>query len=428
MDFHIPKGVFDILPQDGQAWRESHRWQYVEALIRQVASDYGYREMRTPIFEHEELFKRSVGEETDIVFKEMYSFEDKGGRRLALRAEGTAPAMRAFIENQLQQQGSHHKLYYIGPMFRYERQQAGRYRQHHQFGVEAIGWAQPEQDAEVIDLIHTLYRRCGLTGLQVQINSLGDQQTRQRYVEALLTHFEPNVQELSQESQARLRRNPLRVLDSKAPEDQLLIQTAPSILDFLDGASRDHFEQLQQLLRSVGVPFVLAPRLVRGLDYYNRTVFEWTAQQLGAQNAVSAGGRYDGLIRQLGGPDLPSVGFGMGLERLIQTMLGQQVPFPERPAPMLMLLPMGDAAQRACFKLSAQLRHKGVAAGCDWSGRKLKAMLGAAAEAGVQYVAILGDDEIQSGRCTVRCLATREEQQLPLDRLDEQFRLLIEGK
>jgi histidyl-tRNA synthetase len=422
MTFHIPKGVFDILPSADEPWRESHRWQHVEQLIHQAARDYGYREIRTPVFESEDLFRRSVGEETDIVFKEMYSFEDRGGRRLALRAEGTAPALRAFIENQLQQQGTHHKLYYVGPMFRYERQQAGRYRQHHQFGVEAIGWEAPEQDAEVIDLLFTLYRRAGLQGLQVQINTLGNEETRRRYVEALVRHFEPHCEQLSPDSQARLRRNPLRVLDSKATEDQPLIATAPSILDFLDSHSSDHFEQLQQCLRSTGIPFVVTPRLVRGLDYYNRTVFEWTASQLGAQNAVSAGGRYDGLIRQLGGPDLPAVGFGSGLERMIQTMLGQNIAFPEPPAPLLTLLPMGDAARHAAFELCAQMRRNGLAVDCDYSNRKLKAMLASAVGAGAQFVAILGDDEIQAGSCPVRCLATREEAQLPLDRFEEQFR------
>jgi histidyl-tRNA synthetase len=307
----------------------------------------------------------------------------------------------------------------VGPMFRYERQQAGRYRQHHQFGVEAIGWEAPEQDAEVIDLLFTLYRRCGLQGLQLQLNSLGERDTRQRYLEALIAYFQPQAGQLSEESQARLRVNPMRILDSKAPEDQGLIANAPSIQDYLDSASKDHFEQLQKLLKSIGVPFVLAPRLVRGLDYYNRTVFEWTASQLGSQNAVGGGGRYDGLIKQLGGLDFPAVGFGMGIERLIQTMLGQNVAFPGAPKALLTILPMGDRAREFGFELTARLRRSQMAVQCDWTGRKLKAMLSSASDDGVTYVAIIGDRELDEGICHLRHMATREETSVPLESLEQ---------
>lgn len=302
MKYTVPPGVFDIVPNSPQEpWRNSHIWQFVEQHIRSITREYGFEEMRTPIFERAELWQRGVGESTDIVSKEMYLFEDKGKRLMSLRPEGTAAAMRAVIENQLTNQGTIQKLYYIGPMFRYDRPQAGRYRQHHQFGVEAIGSDAPEQDVEVIDMLYTLYSRLGLKGLSVYINSIADPESRANFRNALKDYLRPFFSELSEDSQARLDVNPLRILDSKNPRDQEISKGAPSILDYLSSASRDHFEQVKKLLTAIKIPFEINPQLVRGLDYYNNTVFEVVAGELGAQNSIGGGGRYDGLLKMMGG-------------------------------------------------------------------------------------------------------------------------------
>lgn len=397
MKFTIPPGVFDILPQDdGAPWRCSHLWRFVENEIRKVADDFGYLEIRTPLFEKAELFQRGVGESSDIVTKEMYTFEDKGGRLLSLRPEGTAPAMRAFIENNLSAQGNVHKLFYIAPMFRYERSQAGRYRQHHQFGVEAIGIRSPEQDVEVIDLIYTLYLRLGLEHLTVNINSLGDNASRGRFKDTLKKYLEEYKNDLSEDSQRRLEINPLRILDSKNPGDMKIVQGAPSLLDFLSEESRRHFEQVQEKLTLIGIPYVINSNLVRGLDYYNETVFEIVAGELGAQNSISGGGRYDGLIKALGGPDLPAFGFGCGIERIIQTMLKQMVPLPKQYRPLLYFIPLGENATNRCFSLTHTLRREGIPVQMDISGRKLNKMMHYANQIQAQYVAVIGDSEINN--------------------------------
>ena len=273
----IPPGVFDILPNSEEQWQNSHLWNYLESTIKEIAYLYGFQEVRTPIFERAELFQRGVGDTSDIVSKEMYLFEDKGKRMMSLRPEGTASVMRAFIENQLQNRGQIHKLFYIGPMFRYDRPQAGRYRQHHQFGIEAIGLDSPEQEAEVIDLLYSLYQRLGLQNLKVCINSIGNDETRSNFRTALIEYLRPMYQDLSEESKIRLDKNPLRILDSKDPKDQQIVAKAPSILEFLDTDSKEHFNQLQNWLNRLSIPFEINHNLVRGLDYYNKTVFEVVA-------------------------------------------------------------------------------------------------------------------------------------------------------
>lgn len=291
MKIAIPPGVFDIIPIDDQEkWKSSYLWAHVEKIIRETARDYGYQEIRTPLFERTELFQRSVGDSSDIVSKEMYSFEDKGGRSLSLRPEGTAPVIRAFIEHQLHQKASVQKLFYIAPMFRYERAQAGRYRQHHQFGAEVIGNASPEQDAELIDLLYTLYQRLGLKNLTLFINSIGDNTSRQAFRKALKDYLAPQAALLSPDSQTRLELNPLRILDSKDPRDQEIVARAPSILNFLSEEANTHFEDLKRLLTLLRIPYQVNPLLVRGLDYYNKTVFEVVAGELGAQNSIGGGG------------------------------------------------------------------------------------------------------------------------------------------
>ena len=397
MKITTPPGVFDILPNDPKnPWRNSHLWNYVEALIRETAFHYGYQEIRTPLFERTELFERGVGETSDIVSKEMYTFEDRGGRMLSLRPEGTAPVIRAFIQNQLSQQSTIHKLFYICPMFRYERAQAGRYRQHHQFGAEAIGVGSPEQDVELIDLIYTLYQRLGLKDLEVHISSIGDSDTRQKYKSALKDYLRHYFDQLSPESQARFEVNPLRILDSKDTRDKKIVTQAPSILDFLTSESRDHFETVKKLLEQLNIPYEVNVHIVRGLDYYDKTVFEIITKELGAQNSIAGGGRYDELMKQLGGPDLPAMGFGAGLERIIQTMLKQQVPCPEPYRPIIFFIPLGDEAKEMCFTLLHDLRHNGIPAQMDFSGRKLGKVMQYADQIRAKYVAVVGENELKT--------------------------------
>ena len=315
-------GVFDVLPVVPQEpWRAVHLWQYVEGVCKQLATDYGFSEIRTPMFERVELFKRSIGDETDIVSKEMYVFQDRGGRELALRPEGTASVIRALISEQRFTPIQALRYFYIGPMFRYERPQAGRFRQLHQFGVEVFGVGAAEQDAELIAMLFQLFRRLGLPQLTTYINSLGDKECRAKFREQLLGYLSGHLSQLSEDSQRRFERNPLRILDSKDHHDQEVLRNAPSIIDCLSPEDAAHFRRVQELLTMLGIPFEVSPLLVRGLDYYQKTVFEVASGKLGAQNTVGAGGRFDGLFKQLGGPDLPSAGWAAGIERIIHLLL-----------------------------------------------------------------------------------------------------------
>lgn len=424
MQYRIAKGVFDILPKDPDPqgnWRESHLWHYLENVIRELASEFGFREIRTPLFESTDLFCRGVGTGTDIVSKEMYTFLDKAERSLSLRPEGTAPAMRAFIEKNLAQQSPLHKFFYIAPMFRYERSQAGRYRQHHQFGVEAIGSPLPYQDAEIIHLLWTLYSRLGLKGLTLHLNSIGSEEARVNFRHALKMYLRPHLEELSPESQERYETNPLRILDSKDPKDQKWIHHAPHLLDYLDEASKSHFAQVCGLLDQIGIPFQINHRLVRGLDYYNNTVFEITSSELGAQNSLGGGGRYDGLLKTLGGPDLPAFGFGAGLERIIQTMLAQNVPLPKPPAPDLFIIPLGEEAASHCFKLVCLLRERHFAVEMDLTGKKLKNAMRYADAAKARFVAVVGENELKSGQIEMKEMATGLVKSVSLDRIIDEL-------
>lgn len=418
MSIPIPPGVFDIIPGAKETWRSSHLWNYVEETIRQIARAYGYLEIRTPLFERTELFQRGVGETSDIVSKEMYTFQDKGGRWMSLRPEGTAPVMRAFVEHNLDQVAPSHKLFYIAPMFRYERSQAGRYRQHHQFGAEAIGNGSPEQDVELIDMIWTLYQRLGLKHLQLSLNSIGDVTCRLNFRRALQDFLQPHINQLSADSKNRFNTNPLRILDSKDPEDQKLLVNAPSILDMLTDSCKDHFNEVQKLLKALKIPFVINPLLVRGLDYYNRTVFEITAGELGAQNSIAGGGRYDGLMKQLGGPDLPCIGFGAGLERIIQTLLKQEVHVPPVARPTLFLIALGDEAKTACFTILHQLRQQGVAAQMDFSGRKLGKIMQYADQLKAKYVVVVGENELRTQEVELKEMGTGVVSKAPLFHLE----------
>lgn len=418
MKFPIPPGVFDIVPLNQQEmWKSSYLWAYVEDLIRDTARNYGYQEIRTPMFERTELFQRGVGETSDIVSKEMYTFEDKGGRSISLKPEGTAPAMRAFIEHQMHTQAPIHRLFYIAPMFRYERSQAGRYRQHHQFGAEAIGNRSPEQDVELIDLLYTLYNRLGLKNLTLFINSIGDTACRLAFRQALKDYLSPHFSLLSPESQNRFETNPLRILDSKDPRDREIIANAPSILDYLNEEGRHHFEEVKKLLEILGIPYQVNASLVRGLDYYNNTVFEVVAGELGAQNSIGGGGRYDGLLASLGGPDLPAIGFGTGIERILQTMINQEVKLASPDHPLIFIIPLGEEAKKICFYILHELRKQNIPAQMDFSDRKLGKMMQYADQIGATYVTVIGENELEKQEIELKEMATGHKIKLPLSDL-----------
>ncbi len=417
MKIQLPKGTFDILPYGGEAWQQSDLWQYVEDIIRKTAAEYGYREIRTPIYERTELFDRGVGETSDIVMKEMFTFQDRSARSISMRPEGTASVARAFVENNLQQVGTAHKFFYIGPMFRYERPQSGRYRQHHQFGIEAYGCATPEQDAEVIDLLLQVYKRLGLKNLKVHLNTVGDLASRQLYKQALMDFLKPHFDSLSDDSKARFEKNPLRILDSKDPKDKEIMATAPSILNHLTPEAKAHFQTLCQILDKIQVPYAIDDRIVRGLDYYNKTVFEVLTTDIGAQNTIGAGGRYDGLIGQFDGPDLPAVGFATGLERVLQTMLAQKISTPKGTRPLIYFIPIGEAAREKCFEFTTECRHNHIAADCELQAKKVPAAIQNAIRYEAKYCCIIGSEEIASGQIKIKELSTREETTLTIAQL-----------
>ena len=402
-----PRGTRDIYPP------ESAQWINVEADCREIARRFGYGEIRTPIFEATELFARGVGDTTDIVEKEMYTFLDKAGRSMTLRPELTAGAVRALLEHKLLAQGSQ-RLYYIGPFFRYERPQAGRYRQAHTFGIECFGVAGAEADAEVIGLAAMLLARYRITDAVLQLNSVGDATCRPRYREALLAHFRPHAAELSADSQRRLERNPLRILDSKDPQDAPFIVGAPTMLDLLCDECRAHFAALRRHLDAQGIAYVLNPRIVRGLDYYTRTVFEFVSSALGAQSTVCGGGRYDGLVAQLGGPATPGVGFGLGLDRFLM-ILAKRGSAPEVPRRGFQAVALGDAARERLVAIVGALRATSPEPTfTDWQDRKLTAHFKTADRNGARWAVILGDDELAKGEIVLRDLVARADRRLPL--------------
>jgi histidyl-tRNA synthetase len=401
------RGMNDILPDD------IHLWQFFEHTVREWLRAYGYREIRMPLLERTELFVRSIGEVTDIVEKEMYTFVDRlNGESLTLRPEGTASCVRAAVEHNLLYNGPQ-RLWYVGPMFRHERPQKGRYRQFHQFGVEALGFAGPDVDIEHILMCARLWRLLGLDGIALELNSLGSAEARARYRDRLVAYLEGNRDALDADSQRRLTTNPLRVLDSKNPAMQALIESAPKLVDDLDDESARHFEAVQAGLRAAGVEYRLNTRLVRGLDYYNRTVVEWTTTRLGAQGTVCAGGRYDGLVEQIGGKPAPACGYAMGLERLIALM--QEAPPKAAPAPDVYVVRQGDAADRYAETLAERMRDAGLAVVLHCGGGSFKTQMKKADASGARYAAIIGDDEARAGNLTVKSLRSAAGEQAKLD-------------
>ncbi len=407
MNIQAIRGMHDLLPD------RIGLWQRLEDGARQVLEAYGYREIRTPLVEMTELFKRSIGEVTDIVEKEMYSFPDRNGDSLSLRPEGTASCVRAAIENGLLDQPR--RLWYRGPMFRHERPQKGRYRQFHQIGVEAFGLEGPDIDQEVLFLTHRIWRTLGLTGLRLEINSLGEGEERAAYRSALVAYLRTRSQDLDEDSLRRLETNPLRVLDSKNPDLREVIAGAPIILDHLGEGSRHHFEHFRAGLDAAGIPYQVNPRLVRGLDYYNRTVFEWITDDLGAQGTVCAGGRYDGLVAQLGGRPTPAVGFAMGLERLVTLMEAnlKSGALAADPDPLdAYLVAVGPAAQEAALVLGERLRDAtpGLRLQCHCGGGSFKSQFKKADRSGARYALVLGEGELERGLLGVKPLRQEGEQ------------------
>ncbi len=388
-----PRGTADILPA------ESWKWQAVERIARDISELYHFAEIRTPIYEHSDLFHRGVGETSDIVQKETFTFRPRPeSEMITLRPEGTAGVVRAAIENSLiAQEGARAKVYYIGPNFRYERPQKGRFRQHHQFGAEAFGIADPEQDVECILLQMDFYSRCGVKDLALHINSLGDSESKARYRDALIAFLSPKAAELSEESQRRLTTNPLRILDSKDPRDNAASLGAPPAADTLSEKSRNHFHRVRELLTRAGVPFAVSPNLVRGFDYYTETLWEVVAGGLGAQNAIGGGGRYDNLVEKLGGRPTPGVGFGSGLERLLMALDAQCVVLPNARKPLVWLVSLGDAAKDANWQLLRELRSRGIAADLDPTGRSAKSQFKLADREKATWVITVGDSELAAG-------------------------------
>lgn len=399
MRFQKPRGTHDVLPSEAFAWR------WLESTFLDLAGMYGYGEIRTPMFEDADLFVRTSGETSDVVSKEMYRFTDKGGRDVALKPEGTAPALRAYLEHSLGAQGSVTRLCYVTPFFRYDRPQKGRFRQAHQVGLELVGSASPEADAEVIEVTTRFFAALGLDGTLVKLNSLGRQECRAAYRRAVLQHAEPFLREAPPEYRAKIEKNPLRLLDSKDPATQEALQGCPPVLEFLEDECRVRFDRLQALLSEAGVPFRVSPEIVRGLDYYTETVFEVHHERLGAQSALCGGGRYDDLVSDLGGPPTPSVGVGIGIERALM-VLEELAALPVAEGPLAYAVSAGRDAGVTVRALARALREEGIACLVDVAEKSLQAQMKQVDRAGARYALLVGERELANGTATVRDLVS----------------------
>lgn len=424
MRIESPRGTDDLLPE-----KTSIR-QYIEAQLRDLCELYHFKEIRTPIFEHTEVFQRGVGESTDIVQKEMYTFLDRGERSITLRPEGTAGVARAYIENKLYGEVNQPiKVYYNGPMFRYERQQDGRRRQFHQFGVEVLGSDDPAVDAEVIALAMGIYERLGIKSLKLVLNSLGDRESRTNHRKALIAHFTPHIDELCSDCQTRLSQNPLRVLDCKTDMDHPAMKTAPEILDYLNETSAAYFERVKRYLDAMNIPYVIDPTLVRGLDYYNHTAFEimGTAEGFGAQSTLLGGGRYDGLVEQFGGPETPGVGFALGMERLLLALKHEEITLPIEDELDLFIVTIGDEVTEEAVRLTYELRQAGFKVDKDYQGRGVRAQFRAADRLQAKFVIIIGEEEVNKGTINVRSMADREEVEVQREEIVNTLREKLGG-
>ena len=413
------KGTLDTLPS------ESYKVQYVEAAMREIAENYGFYEMRTPVFEHTELFQRSVGETTDVVQKEMYTFNDKGGRSITLRPEGTAGAARAFLENGLFNEAMPQKIYYLTSCYRYEKPQAGRLREFHQFGVECFGAPTAAADAEIILLANEIFNYLGINGLSLEINSIGCPECRKKYQQALREYFTAHIDELCDTCKSRLEKNPMRILDCKSPADKEIAKGAPKILDYLCEDCSAHFELVKKYLTANNVEFTVNPAIVRGLDYYTRTVFEFVSNEIGAQGTVCGGGRYDGLIEEMGGKPTAACGFGLGIERLLLLMEAQQTAFPERKKCDIFIGSMGENENLKASQLATDLRNEGLAAQFDTVGRSLKAQMKYADKIGALYTMVIGANELESGKAVLKNMTDGTTEEIELEDFTDKFQSVV---
>lgn len=421
MKLQKPKGTQDILPAD------SAKWQYVENVARETFKKYNYGEIRTPMFEHYEVISRSVGDTTDIVTKEMYDFHDKGDRHITLRPEGTAPVVRSYVENKLfaPEVQKPVKVYYIGSMFRYERPQAGRLREFHQLGVECFGSKNPATDVETIAMAYQLFNTLGIKDVTLHLNSLGNTESRLAYRQALIDYLTPMRDSLSKDSQRRLDENPLRVLDSKEKEDKVAVENAPSILDYLDEESQAHFDEVCAMLDSLNIPYVIDTNMVRGLDYYNHTIFEFITTIDKSELTICAGGRYDSLVEYFGGPETAGFGFGLGLERLLLVLDKQGIELPVEESLDVYIAVLGSGANGKALELVQAIRYQGFKAERDYLGRKIKAQFKSADTFKAKTVITLGESEVESGQVNVKNNATREEVTVSFEELTNNFAAVL---
>ena len=421
MKLQKPKGTQDILPAD------SAKWQYVENVARETFKKYNYGEIRTPMFEHYEVISRSVGDTTDIVTKEMYDFHDKGDRHITLRPEGTAPVVRSYVENKLfaPEVQKPVKVYYIGSMFRYERPQAGRLREFHQLGVECFGSKNPATDVETIAMAYQLFNTLGIKEVTLHLNSLGNTESRLAYRQALIDYLTPIRESLSKDSQRRLDENPLRVLDSKEKEDKVAVENAPSILDYLDDESQAHFDEVRAMLDSLNIPYVIDTNMVRGLDYYNHTIFEFITTIDKSELTICAGGRYDSLVEYFGGPETAGFGFGLGLERLLLVIDKQGIELPVEESLDVYIAVLGSGANGKALELVQAIRYQGFKAERDYLGRKIKAQFKSADTFKAKTVITLGESEVESGQVNVKNNSTREEVTVSFEELTKNFAAVL---
>lgn len=417
------KGTEDVLPA------ESYKWQFVEDIMRGQAQSYGFREIRTPVFEHTELFSRSVGDTTDVVQKEMYTFTTKGGESVTLRPEGTAGAARAMLEHGIYNEGYPIKAYYLTSCYRYEKPQKGRQREFHQFGMEIYGAASPFADAEVICAANSIFDRLGVTGLKLELNSIGCKDCRPKYHAALKEYFSEHETELCDTCRSRLERNPMRILDCKSPICSEIAKNAPKVIDYICPECQAHFEGVKSCLDAVGIEYSVNPTIVRGLDYYTRTVFEFVSDDIGAQGTVCGGGRYDGLIAELGGQPTPSLGFGMGIERLLLLLESQGIEPEKPPVCDLYIAGISDAARIKAFELTQGIRNASLIAECDIVGRKLKPQMKYADKIEAKYSMVLGDDDLAANKAKIKHMATGTTKEVPLDEgfFDAFFAMYVNG-
>ncbi|MCD5323685.1 MULTISPECIES: histidine--tRNA ligase [Pontibacillus] len=425
MSLKGPRGTQDILPG------EVEKWQFVESVLSDVCRRYNYKEVRTPIFEHTELFQRGVGDSTDIVQKEMYTFEDRGGRSLTLRPEGTASVVRSFVQNKvygLPNQPT--KYYYFGPMFRYERPQQGRMRQFVQFGIEALGSDDPAIDAEVIALAMNSYQELGLQSLKLVLNSLGDKESREEHRKALISHFDPHREELCEDCQLRLDQNPMRVLDCKKDRDHPAMATAPSILEYLNEYSRTYFENVKSYLDKMGIAYTIDSNLVRGLDYYNHTAFEIMSESkgFGAITTLSGGGRYNGLVEEVGGPETSGIGFAMSIERLLMALEAEGVSLPIEESLDCYIVALGEEAEKEAAGIVYQLRKAGIQVDKDYAGKKIKAQFKSADRLQAKYVLVLGENELANGQINVKRMTTGDQETISLADVVEHMKNEFKGE